>query len=291
MELLSKDPSFCTCPEAEVLVNYFLSNPNRPFKLNDEMLFLIFSWVDFDIKLKSWGLDKLLLKRLLKHAQDFYGAFIVFLECYRMQYFPSATTVVFKATKISESLFGLLNYESFKSIQAIRIVRDPRAVFSSQRKTVSPTSLKIMNRNPIEVAYSWSVWMDDTDKILGPRFVSLNYEKLLLEGVDYLVVGLKQMKMEYSPYQPGNHFLRLPKEQRSIHKNVSGPCLVNRISDWQNNLSLGQIGLIEHISKFQMNKNGYDRFGRHNVWLRFTILYCFWGCLSRLKRIKKEVFG
>ncbi len=253
---LSQSKEILVFPEAEILVNLLLVNPTDKFKLHKEIEIQIRT----DSKLKYWKLTTEDLSAL-HHANTNFDAFVIILVTYKNKFKPNASVLIFKAERI------IYLYENIKwhfsdqyNLLLIGLVRDPRAVYESQKRTEMSAYGTYMSKNPVFTAITWNHFVTCLKSYkYREDFILIKYEDLILRykeicSVLYKWIGIQQFDLS----SEGDLFERLPHDQCAKHKLIKEKPLKERINLWEYKLYKEEIYLIEKFSKKIMNHLNYQ---------------------------------
>ena len=251
---LSRHKNILVCPEAEILVSIFLQNPNLKFKDNKENVRKIENKLQNDLKFKFWNLTNLHLSNLTNFEN-----FVNILTQYKNKTKPEAEILLFK----SDRLIHLFDRIQNQNTRFISIIRDPRAVFLSQKNTIGSWQ-KPMNTNPINSAVNWEIFVEKSNQFSQNHksFYQLKYENLITnfdtEFNQVLLfifnnnVDITQLSVE------GDLFERLPNFQKHFHTNITQKPIIENIEKWKTELSEFEIAIIEKIAKKSIILNNYE---------------------------------
>ena len=231
---LSKINDILVCPEAEILVNTLLKNPNAGLTMKE--LEKLDSAIHNDRKLKHWNLD-IDLREI--DATSKLDLFFFILEQYKSSINPKSNTITFKAVDLINYVETLHDYGLLKGLDIyfISLIRDPRAVFNSQRQTYVEYRRKFMNRNPLVTINQWNYLLSRSEYYkFQTKFVILKYEDLVknLNTVLNQLIRLFGIIEEYHfDSLHGKLRDRIPLDQLSMHPNIADPPLYEKIDSWQ----------------------------------------------------------
>jgi hypothetical protein len=270
VNLLSKASSICVCPEADVLYELLLVNPNRKLKKKDfikwEVLF------NNDHKFTNWNLKTIsFLDDNLKGITSF-DFFIHILIAFKNKYYPACTTIIFKQNKLYKI------YPQQKTIKNCRyfwinLIRDPRAIYYSQKNTITPQTGKIMCSNPILLVNQWNEYLDLilNQKEDSTKTIIVRYEEFILDVENTLNRILKFIKTneKYNHIidNQTQYFKWLPESYKSIHPNITKSPITDNIYAWQKQLSPVESQIIEK----QINISSYYKILKQKR--NFRIIY------------------
>src|SRR4030042_639020 len=138
--LLDSSPKILACPEGDFLVTFFLENPGGKFRFDDKTRSRLTNIFSTDIKLQCWREGKSFFSGLEKAINNL-EAFLTILINYRNQVKPDAEFILLKAERIIYLVRKIQKVSIKHTIRFISIIRDPRAVFASQKRTCFPETL------------------------------------------------------------------------------------------------------------------------------------------------------
>jgi hypothetical protein len=172
--------------------------------------------------------------------------------------------VVYKAVELYdyfESIYSEAKRHILE-IELLFLVRDPRAVFSSQRQTYVKDLKKWMSKNPIRTANKWSSFINQSLKATRKKIAAIiKYEEFIDKPVQVLNTISKADFISYdSLYAPCNSFYKkIPDYQKHMHSNILKPVDRTRVKGWRSELDIYSIKLIEkHAGINLLKKMGYE---------------------------------
>ena len=135
------------------------------------------------------------------------------------------------------------------------LVRDPRAIFLSQKTTIDPYSKKHFNTNPLITAYYWIFF---TNFLLKSNCFKIQYESLIINYQNTLNELIKELEIN-NPNQikEPSFFELLPTEQKKLHKIIEEPPQKSHINKWEAGLTRIERFLIEKTCRENMNSFDY----------------------------------
>jgi len=256
---LSKLSEILVCPEAEILVNILLKNPDT--MLNKKEQEILGSAIENDRKLKHWNLDIDLSKT---DPQSKLDLFFNILNQYRSRTKPGSTLIAFKAVDLINCIEILHEYGSQKGLDIyfISLIRDPRAIYNSQRRTYVEHRNKFMNRNPLVTIYQWNYLV--TRSIMYSSYtklVILRYEDLV-NNLDMELNKLLKIigihgERTFAGLQ-GDLKARIPQDQLSMHQNITDPPIPEKVNQWQTECTLIIQELIQQYTQEGLKQMKYN---------------------------------
>jgi hypothetical protein len=256
--LLDSSPKILACPEGDMLVSFFLENPGEEFTFDNKTRSRLINIFSSDIKLKCWGEGKSFFSGL-ENKKNNLEAFLMILINYRNQVKPDAEFILFKAERIIYLVRKIQKAKTDHTIRFISIIRDPRAVFTSQKRTYFPGTRMIMNNEPVKFANYWKRYIRISYSSVNKDFLNIRFEDLIADYSSNLIVLSRFIKQDLSALSPekGNLLQRMPDVQIKIHKNIQEKLLIHKIDEWKKELTSTEIYIIERISGKLLSDAGY----------------------------------
>jgi hypothetical protein len=168
------------------------------------------------------------------------------LLSYKKKVKPQATRIIFKGSPLMPWFTPELR-QNYPNAFILHILRDPRAVYASQKNNIQPYTKKAFTSTPIETAYDWRSAAQGVKKISGRRTIEIKYEDLLMDKEKTIQRVFE--KLDISVFKTGkNTFSALiPEQEKSIHKKVNESLDQKRINAWQSELTKREIYLLEYF--------------------------------------------
>lgn len=145
----------------------------------------------------------------------------------------------------------------------INLVRDPRAVYCSQRGAKDSNHGLSLCDEPVGFARQWSVEVERVTLSAGADSMLVRYEDLLSE-LDGTVAHICRFltdddrPLEASRVQcDGRYAASIPAAQRHLHTNVAAAIDRSRASAWRRQIGVCERALVERIAGEQMRAIGY----------------------------------
>lgn len=285
---LSKSKDIMVFPEAEILVNLLLVQPELKFDLFDE----IGTQIKIDPKLKCWNLSIDSLS-VLQNVETNFEAFVEILKAYKNRYKPDAKILLFKAERLIYLYDRIHIYFKQKfNLFMVGLVRDPRGIFASQKRTKMPLNGTDMSQNPVYTTICWDNFVTVLDSIESRDDVlNIKFENLILQysetcGNLMTRLGISNFNFSFK----GDLWDRIPFDQRSIHLLIDKKPDKERIDKWKDELKENEIYLIERYSSKGMRAFGYqpEVVLRKRVFKQ-DLVGCFYWALYYLRRVINKV--
>ncbi|QQS52342.1 MAG: sulfotransferase [Bacteroidota bacterium] len=263
---LSKLPALIVCPEADILYDQLLCNPNEI--LLPEKSAQIISKLQKDKKFSVWRMN---LQNFESFSGTCFGLFQQILLAFVMEHAPKAHIVLFKHNYLYR-LFPLL--ETQENILFLSLLRHPAAIYSSQTKTISPATGRVMSRNPLALIDQWNSLLQfvlSTGK--SESHVLVLYEELVEKPDETMHMLCKvlmiQEKWSDLLHKRGKVGEWLGYEYMAIHQSIDKKPIVEKIDNWK--LELGTT--TKNLLARKMSKNSFYNFPANKE--RHVFLICY----------------
>ncbi|NHB67684.1 sulfotransferase [Perlabentimonas gracilis] len=257
---LSNYEGVIVCPEADVLVRLLLKNPSK----NVSPIFLrkFNSICKTDPKLRLWDLSPL-NEKLTTRLDLFFKLLIQFSKNENRK----TSLIVFKERSILHYKKILESYPVNSNFLAI--IRDPRAVFLSQKKAYNSYRNKPLAINPVTFTKQWNSFIFNLHTLRRnkEKIIEVKYENLINKCeitinsiLQQLIPLLSESRKDFHKSEKFELFL----EKESIkHSLVGHPPHFERIDAWKTDLSLFEITYIERETRKKMQTFGYITYNNY----------------------------
>jgi hypothetical protein len=209
----------------------------------------------------------------------------VLLSVYGMTYKPNAQVVIYKACPfmpwhIPESI------NHFPQAKFLHIIRDPRAVFYSQMKSIDPFTGKPFSRSALKTAMDWKKATSLDPSFVEAYVLEVNYENLLAAPEATLKLMLQYLAIgnETKTQVQGSFASRMEAADQNLHTAITSDPDQEKISAWEQALSEKNVILMETYLSEKLLKKGYEKFAvniKHPLWYKFYVFFA-----SRFQTIK-----
>lgn len=145
-------------------------------------------------------------------------------------------------------------------MEILFIVRDPRGMYNSQKKSIDSLRNKPMQQNILRFV---AKFRDVTRNIRDSRYAKhvqiVRYESLIDDEQNTLNNVLNMMQgIGAKKDAEAHYFDQIPEEQKHLHQNIrSGEAIQERKSAWKSELSKSEIGAIEYLLRDEMKYWNY----------------------------------
>ena len=252
---LNKVEGVVVCPELDLLVRVLLKNPHK--KINPRFLRNFRQAISNDKKFTLW--DFPINSTGCKSRIDL---FYKIIDDYSQKLTKSPRFIVFKERSILEYYKVLSN--SNRNVSFVSLVRDPRAVFASQKRTINFSQNRLMLNNALTTARIWNRHCR-TNEIIDIK--KITYERLI-GNLEFTIqsffnwIKKSDSSISYKIDLEAQLFYDKINEKHTL---VSEPPVVGRISAWKKELSAADIAIIEHICSDNMVKYQYEVFSKSKI--------------------------
>lgn len=213
-----------------------------------------------ELKFSQWGIPRECLEEKLAEATFPLKRESLFLAVLRaLPGGESARSFVVKATAILPLLPELM--QRYPALKALHVVRDPRAVYASQRRSVSSRTGRPMVQDPITMARRWRREVGAVAALPADRRLELRYETMLEDetaAVDRACEFLGVERSDEGEVMGERYADRIPETQRHLHTRVGDSGDTSRIEGWRLELSVGEIALLQLACSRAMKLYGYS---------------------------------
>lgn len=230
-----------------------------------------------DFKFRAWGINRGVLRERITDA-SFPVGFDTLLRLILKEYFrdDDARTYIYKSPYFRHTKAAR---EVFPDEKFILLLRDIRAVYNSQKRSIGSTTRKAMSNNPVTTAMLFKHLSSIMDGFSGERnFHLVRYEDLVRSKDNELKRILEFLGVSSEEKVVGGRYVqKIVPEQKHLHSNVESSALKDRIWAWQAELTQLEIMTLQKVAKDELVKYGYQliQFGKVSFfdWLGY---YLFW---------------
>jgi hypothetical protein len=267
---LSRHPEVLVTPESSVLprlIKYLEKiNPQENTINYEELIDYLFS----EQKFKDWLLPKENILEALKreNAREWKAIFYIICKTYRDYKKPEAKIVVFKKSGWYCKNINLL-LSSYPDSLIIGMVRDPRAVYNSARKSIWSKNKKPMATCVFSNAWGWRKYIKNIieakneypDNVLYVKYeyFLVNAEKVLASVWSAMRVRkLENDEIKELLQKKENSHLITP-ETEHLHANVHKDPITERAEKWKKELPRWKAKMINYVCRKEMNYFNYPK--------------------------------
>ncbi|MCI5194038.1 MAG: sulfotransferase [Candidatus Electrothrix sp. AU1_5] len=195
--------------------------------------------------------------------------------------------------------------EYYRCVQAIRqelpgakfifVNRDPRAVFSSQRRSLDSQTGQPMQKNILHFLFGYLDTLQRLKELDNdPNFLVVQYEELIANEAEAMCAIEKFLKLSSSDQETGksDYFSSIPPKQRYLHQHVQSgaPCSA-RVTGWQQELPTAYILLLQTVLKNYLRKKNFSFYTPPKITLSDLGQFMMLLCLYRYEWAKRKLFG
>lgn len=263
---LSRHPHIAVAPEGHLALQRLLGKSWAMGPLKGRIDRLI-SDINEDEKFSSWNINASTLRSNLEGVADEVEALYVACDLFADTHRPSARCVVIKGYFLE----GLIRRHGFDALQRGRVVRalfllrDPRAVFSSQKRTLSTQNGKPMQKYAFAAAVRWRLLAKAVEYLSASSYgVAVRYEDLILENAKTLSELANFLCVDPSVFgsldsESSVLASLIPEKQRRLHENITKAPLLERIANWPLHLSDQEVAILDYVCGRRLVKFGYKK--------------------------------
>jgi hypothetical protein len=258
--LLSASDDICVCPEGDMLVSLFLESPGKAFRLDRHRRAELEKLIHADSKLKYWGIGDDIFN-VLEEVNSNIAAFLAFLQYFQLNQKPEASFILFKAERLADLIPVIEDSRiSGNTFKYISMIRDPRGVYESQKRTQVPGTDKPMSGNPVFTAIYWNYYIRAILKCQEHidccqiEYIDLIKKLDEVRGVLSIYLGLD---LKGISSVKGDLSERLPDSHKLIHQAITDIPLQEKIDKWKQELNQEEISLIERKCRRYFGVFGY----------------------------------
>lgn len=167
----------------------------------------------------------------------------------------------------------------------IFVNRDPRAVFSSQRRSLDSQTGRPMQENILHFLFGYLDTLQRLEVLQDdPGFLVVQYEELIANEAEVMLRIEKFLELSLFDQQidKKDYFASIPQGQRHLHQHVqSGDPCSDRVTGWQQELPVPYILLLQIVLKKYLRKKGFFFYSLSKITLPalgqcITLLSMYW---------------
>ncbi len=217
-----------------------------------------------DEKFSSWGVDREELSKAIevRLAEKHYTDFSALLNAIFDVVAPNDAVCVYKSGSYYKHMPELLRV--FPESVFVFVVRDPRAVYRSQKSSVASNGKRVMASNPFRVGSEFSQAAKALATDIGKNAIVVRYEDMM-NNEEYVQDCLRRItafaSIVTSDGSAADYSQRIPDAQQHLHTLVGKAADTSRIEAWKNELSSTEVAIIEREARAAMEFFGYSRTG------------------------------
>ena len=251
-------------------------------------------------KLSAWQLDPSTTADRVTKAADELEAFYDLCDAFAERHKPGAGTVLVKGRFLQQliSRYGYSGLQRGRCVRAVFLMRDPRAIFASQKKSISTRTGLPMQVNPVTAALRWRHAAKKAEAWgRHPWGMTVRYEDLVANNAETLEEIFAFLRVEREqqgqPTARGDTSLSelIPANQRHLHTNIKKDPITDRIHAWRNDLSTSEVEIISAISGERLEKLYGNAAERHRLGAGAILRLVVWSFRQSARKLSKLVFG
>lgn len=257
----SGHPAICVCPEAHRPIRRLLGDLEPRVTLTRRIERMA-AEVSSDPKLRSWGLNGDSLLKHMASANDDVDALYRLLDHYADTHMPGARQVMVKGLFLLTLLrrHGIAGLQrEGRNVRAIFLFRDARSIMSSQFRSVSSTSGKVMQGSAFALAMRWRSYLNIAKPFRRhANCLFVRYEDWICSNLEEQRRLFDFLNLSYDAGGDGTLSARIPESQRHLHAKIGDEPDLSRVEAWRSELAPRHRTIIEGIAGAQLTALDYD---------------------------------
>lgn len=267
-------------PEMSYLSGLLLKNPLGTFLFTKKQRQKILEDCNTNYQLKGWPVEQVLLNAEGKTNMQ---VFINLLSTYPAEIEKDAVCV-FKQRFFPELIKNLS--DAYPQVKILKLMRDPRAVYSSQKLTKKTFPDIPILTNAILTALRWKMLCNAKAENDAPNILTIKFEEIIRDSKLYHNDIISFFNIPPVQKEDNFYFERLPGIDQKLHTKILAPPDIARINAWKSELDATEIALIEKYA-FEEKNHPYNKSANDKInHLRFYSL-----CLKFWIRILLKIDG
>jgi len=222
------------------------------------------NWLDnvyTEEKFRSWKINRDELKGRLQEASlpINYNTFLSIVFNLHTENDDSISVVYKNRGLISDLKRSML---VFPGAKYLFIYRDPRGIFSSQKKSMDSLTKITMANAIVSYAISYKTLMAKIDKyendnILRNYVLTIKYEDLIFDNEATLNSVIEFLGASKERVARDSYKAEIPAGQQHLHENLSKPLLKARVNSWVDELAVDDIYFLSLVLRDEIQDNNY----------------------------------
>ena len=216
-----------------------------------------------DPKFSGWGVDSAALKARLAPA-GYPVTYPAFLRAALSEALGDDARVhLYKNGRYLEQPEAFRR--QFPDAKMIFVLRDPRAVFASQKRSLDSRTGDPMSSQPAFTARWFRRMVETLDRLAdAPWLCVVRYEDLLARPADECGRVLDFLGASRRRRADGTEYAdRIPEAQRHLHQKVGGAADPKRLEAWRTELTAAEIAAIDAAAGDTLARAGYEPASPH----------------------------
>lgn len=269
-------------PESEILTKLLLTKPSTILNSQSKIV----KWLD-----NALANDKklILFKSDCKFV-DFFETkdsrisalelFYLFTRYVALKENPKCRWIVYKNTHLGFLFPNLLKANThYNKVKIVSLVRDPRAIFESQKRTIGSWGIP-MSSSSVLFALAWNNHMHTVNNLASEYksyHYKIQYEQFVNNPRNTIGELLKWLGVNNSlkSQKPNNYQSKISMHLKHIHHGILENIDVNRIDIWQKKLSDQAVFNIESICKRSLQIYDYKIVYGEQKPIALSLYLCF----------------
>ena len=258
--MLDDYDDICVTTEGEFPLELFGVKSYAPILFQDHNQ--IQAYLDTVLKqtrVASWKLsDATILESCQSMGYPISGPALVqsILAVYRNMYKPKAKIVIYKACPfmpwhISESM------QHFPEVKFLHLLRDPRAVYHSQKNSIDPFTQKPYSNSALKTALDWKKATDLA--LVDAATMEMRFENLVDDPTPIIksILQFLALENEAKSHNEIPFMGRMEQVDQELHQEINLAPDPKKNLAWQTSLSARELKVIDSLLHKRMIDNGY----------------------------------
>lgn len=150
----------------------------------------------------------------------------------------------------------------FPGAKYIFIYRDPRGIFSSQKRSMDSLTKATMANNIVSYAIGYKTLMGKIDSYqnddsLRDYVLTIKYEDLICDNEATLNSVVKFLGISKERAASDSYKAEIPVGQQHLHENLSKPLLKERVNSWSDELAVDDIYFLSLVLRDEIQNSNY----------------------------------
>lgn len=276
---LNRVRGFVCLPESELLAKTLLECPYRSIRAGSKLVKTLDKALQSDFKLSLFPYKGSFNDLFSGHEHSILSVelFTRFITQSALSENPGCTHVVYKNTHLPFIYKKIRTFERVKySIGLVNLVRDPRAVFLSQKQAVGSWN-RPMGSNALQTALEWRRFVRSCDNIKdvgNAKVINILYEDLVNNPNQTIVKLLQWLDVTDAAFEnPLSYIEKIPHNLRGVHLNIAKGVIDGSIQGWREGLPPDEVNEIEWVCKDLLLAKGYGLTARQTLGFFRTIRF------------------
>ena len=221
-------------------------------------------WLDnvySEEKFRSWEINRDELRGRLQDASfpiNYNNFLSILLNLYAEN--DDSISVLYKSKGLISDLKRSMLV--FPGAKYIFIYRDPRGIFSSQKRSMDSLTKATMANNIVAYAIGYKTLMGKIDSYqnddsLRDYVLTIKYEDLIFDNEATLNSVIEFLGASKERVARDSYKAEIPVGQQHLHENLSKPLLKERVNSWSDELAVDDIYFLSLVLRDEIQNSNY----------------------------------